>query len=420
MVEEDKAALRRRLSRLGGRRSVRVEISEESPRITAPKSGDLPLQERKTPQGTAAVIEKAYSFETKHGHTPIGDLIRLKPHLNATLTGIEYVEGLDTENLVFLDTETTGLAGGAGTLAFLVGAGYVSQDQFILRQYFLRSPGEEAAMLSALEEDLGDRPVFVTYNGKTFDIPLLETRALVGLRKRWRLSKHPHIDLLHLTRRMWRKLLPDCRLNTVENELLGVKRTGEDIPGAEIPAIYLDYLKTGDMEDIQRVCYHNEIDILSLISLLIQLAGRFTQEDLSLLKDGEVLALARWYERAGNSDPADAALRHAIESEIAEVRLEALKRLSFRLKREGQSTDAVSCWEQWSDLAPEDPEPRLELAKYYEWKIKDYHKAQHWAKEAMVCLTHWPSGRQRAVLWERIEHRQKRLVLKKNKRDSQD
>ncbi|MBN1264879.1 MAG: ribonuclease H-like domain-containing protein [Anaerolineales bacterium] len=412
MGEQDRMALRRRLARLGGRRTVRKDgLSEPSDQILPP--GDkIPLPERLSPFGPAAVFEKIFPFHTRHGHTPIGDLLRLGPYLNETLTGIGGSEGLDAANLVFLDTETTGLAGGAGTLAFLIGVGYVRQDFFLLRQYFLRSPGEEAAMLSVLEEDLGSQPVFVTYNGRTFDIPLLETRALVGLRKRWRLSAHPHIDLLHLTRRMWRKVLPDCRLSTVERSLLGVERTGQDIPGAEIPAIYLDYLQRGDTTGIQRVCYHNEIDILSLISLLIQLAERFSQEDLSRLPDGEVLALARWYERAGEEDSAEAALRRALGSAQDGIRREALQRFSLRMKREGRYEEAVEHWQEWRDLAPENPTPCLELAKYFEWHKRDYPMARYWAQEALVCLTHWPAGRKRAALWGQIEHRQKRLAVK--------
>lgn len=421
MGDTDRSTIRRRLARLGGRRKPRVEIVagdrlEEAglpPAVCAPSPVQLEqAAERPTDSGPAVVLEKVYSLDAQHGRTRMGEILQIIPHLNSTVTGLELKEGFPVERLVFLDTETTGLAGGAGTLAFLVGAGFVRGDQFLLRQYFMRSPGEEAAMLSALVEDLSVDPVFITYNGKTFDIPLLETRALVGLRRRWKLSGFPHIDLLHLTRRMWRQTLPDCRLGTVEAHLLGVERTDEDIPGSEIPEIYKHYLETGDTTRIEQVLYHNEVDILSLLTLLVQLVSRFVQDDLSNLEEVEALALGRWYERAGEAAPAGEAFQRALQSGRSDVRAEALKRLSLHMKREKDYEQALLYWQQWSELDPADPIPRVEMAKYYEWRKRDLEQARYWAGEAMVSLTHWPPGPRRARVWEEIEHRQKRLAEK--------
>lgn len=414
MSDDERANLRRRLARLGGTRPARpaVHIPQagmvESPRAFSVES------ERQTAFGPAVVLEKVYPLETSHGHTRLAELLRLQPQRNTALTGLPADSAPEPSQLVFLDTETTGLAGGAGTLAFLIGAGFMRGDQFILRQYFLRSPREEPAMLSALQEDVGGDPVFVTYNGKTFDIPLLETRALVGLRQRWKLSASAHIDLLHLTRRMWRQTLPDCRLGTVEDHMLGVRRSGADIPGSEIPAIYLDYLQNGDMSGILRVCYHNEIDILSLAALLVQLDLRFRRE-LSQLSAGEVLALARWHDRLGEPAAASEALHTVLDDAEETIRIEARQRLAALLKRDGRFEDAVKHWQAWAQLAPEDPVPCIELAKYYEWQARDYVQAGRWTQQALVSLTHWPEGTRREAWWREVEHRQRRLSGKSGK-----
>jgi len=412
MSDEERENLRRRLARLGGTRPARVVSRPQQAGTVQGKSQAFSAEsERQTAAGPAVVLEKIYPLDTSHGHTRLAELLRLQPQRNSSLTGLPADTVPELSQLVFLDTETTGLAGGAGTLTFLIGAGFMRDGVFILRQYFLRSPREEAAMLSALQEDLGEDPVFVTYNGKTFDIPLLETRALVGLRQRWKLSACAHIDLLHLARRMWRQTLPDCRLGTVEDHMLGVRRSGADIPGADIPAIYLDYLQTGDMDGILRVCYHNEIDILSLATLLVQLDSRFNR-DLAQLSAGEALALARWHERLGEQEAALEALSSALDSEEKNIRIEAMERMAALLKRDGRSKEAVPYWEQWAALAPDDPVPCIELAKYYEWQARDYGQAGHWTQEAMVCLTHWPADRRRAAWWSEVEHRQQRLSVR--------
>ncbi len=416
MGEVDQASLRRRLARLGSKQPGRAArgISPLPPVSLDPEIGDsanLDIQEQPDTI-LAPVVEKRYPLNTRHGHTLLGDILAVDHRMGDIITGFQHKESISPERMIFLDTETTGLAGGAGTLAFLVGVGFVQGEDFILRQYFLRSPGEEASMLKSIEENLQDQPVFVTYNGKTFDLPLLETRALVGLRRRWRLTGFPHIDLLHLTRRMWRQMLPDCRLGTVESHLLGVKRTGEDIPGYEIPAIYQRYLQTGRTGEIKRVLYHNEIDILSLLALLVQFSGRFSRDDFSGLEEPEVLALARWYEDAGENEKAEQAYQQALIGSSAVVRVEALRHYSTWLKRAGLFEQARECWREWSELDAEDPRPCVELAKYYEWRQHDFRLAQQWAQAALICLSHWPPGFRRVQAWSEIEHRLKRLAAK--------
>jgi uncharacterized protein YprB with RNaseH-like and TPR domain len=317
------------------------------------------------------------------------------------------------EDLLFLDTETTGLAGGAGTLAFLVGVGTFTAKGFRLRQYFLRDPADEAAMLHALLEDLDLASGLVTFNGQAFDLPLLESRYVIGLRQRRGLLAAPHLDLLHPSRRLWSRALPDCTMGTIEQQILHLHRSDDDVPGAMIPALYIEYLRTGATEGIQRVIYHNTMDVLSLVGVATQVLGRHCQPDPAQLNASEALAVGRWHQRAGRVDPAAHALRSAVASSEGDLRLEALRRLTEYLKRGGRAAEALPAWAEWHDRAPADPTPCIELAKYFEWRSRDVDLALHWSEEALASLIHWPADWRRDEVAARLTHRLARLRAKR-------
>ena len=172
----------------------------------------------------------------------------------------------DVRRMLFLDTETTGL-GGPGTYVFLVGMGYVEDDAFVVEQHFIRSPDEEAAMLQVIAETLPQWPVMTTFNGVSFDLPLLRARMKahdiqVDLRNIL------HCDLIYGARRLWQRQLPNCRLQTLEKYILDLKRQG-DVPSGEVPGLYLDYLESGEIASIEAVFHHNVLDIISLAGLMI-------------------------------------------------------------------------------------------------------------------------------------------------------
>ena len=172
----------------------------------------------------------------------------------------------DVRRMLFLDTETTGL-GGPGTYVFLVGMGYLEDDAFVVEQHFIRSPDEEAAMLQAIAEILPQWPVMTTFNGVSFDLPLLRARMKahdiqVDLRKIL------HCDLIYGARRLWQRQLPNCRLQTLERYILDVKRQG-DVPSGEVPGLYFDYLESGEIASLEAVFHHNLLDIISLAGLMI-------------------------------------------------------------------------------------------------------------------------------------------------------
>lgn len=175
-----------------------------------------------------------------------------------------------TEKVVFLDLETTGLSGGSGTYAFLCALGSVSGADFIVEQFFLQGPSKERAWLEAIESAIPTNATIVTYNGASFDMPMLAARAVMRrFDPAW--ASLPHIDLLRLARRFYRSRLASCSLGSIERHVLGLYRTDDDIPGHMIPAIYMHYLHTHDASPLDGVFYHNAIDIISLAALYVKI-----------------------------------------------------------------------------------------------------------------------------------------------------
>jgi hypothetical protein len=399
--------LRRRFQHVGRR----PRSAPARPQATAPAAGLPPGEEINTPGGVAYRLENLYPLRHEHGRWPLHAVLSYDPALAADVAQQSGLSSIAPEQLVYIDTETTGLAGGAGTLVFLIGIGRFVEDGFRLRQYFLRDPAEEAAMLTALQEDLEAAGGFVTFNGQRFDMPLLEMRYVAGLRRRWRLTSLPQLDLLFPARRLWRHRLPDCSLGTLEAELLGVRRNEQDISGAEIPGIYLDYLRTGRTEGIRRIVYHNAQDVLSLVGLAAHILDRHAA-DTAGLAEGEALALARWHDRLGRPDEAERYYLAALETADPWTRREALSGYTMLLKSAGRRADALSGWGEWGTLAPEDPTPAIELAKYYEWHARDFEQARRWAERAQDSLATWPVDWRRHAVEASLQHRLDRLRRK--------
>jgi len=416
VTKEESAELRRRLKRLGGRKSVSSKgKSPQTHPVQRLPEGDV----IETSFGSTYRLEARYPTDHHHGKFQLSQTLSFPSKLAAELVRKPKLSTTSVDQLLFLDTETTGLAGGAGTLVFLVGVGYFEGNEFFLRQYFLRDPAEEMGMLTLLQDDLDKAAGFVTYNGQAFDLPLLENRYVVALKKRMSLSSSPNLDLLHLVRRLWQRSLPDCKLSTVESHMLGVERSEADVPGAWIPGMYLDYLRTGDASEMSRVIYHNLIDVLSLVSLTGQVLTRFEESDPVSLSGEEALAVARWHQDSGRGSPAELAFKRAISSSKIELKVEALRRYSAHLKREGRRVDAVEQWKLWHELAPEDDRPCIELAKYHEWESNNLESAMQWTQSALQCLTHWPDNWRRERAWAEVENRLKRLDRKQRKQDLQ-
>ena len=415
-MKKDEVELRRRLKRL---RRAQTRSIQRSASSTYPIKG-LPNGEViDTDFGQAYRIVSQYDLDHRHGNYPLSSALSFPASLAADVARKPELRDVQLDRLLFLDTETTGLVGGAGTLIFLVGVGHFEGGKFYLNQYFLRDPGEEMGMLDLLQGDIEKSAGFVTYNGQAFDLPILENRYIIALRRQVPLLSSPNLDLLHLARRLWSRSLPDCTLSTVESHVLGVKRSEEDVPGSWIPGMYLDYLRTGDASEMSRIIYHNLIDILSLVSLTGEILKRFEREDVVSLSGSEALAVARWHQDSGRGTSAAEAFQRAISSSELDLRLDALRWYTTHLKREGRRTEAVKWWVMWHGIAPSDHRPCIELAKYYEWEMRDPAEAYEWSQSALQCLTHWPADWRRDKAWKEVENRIKRLTKKLAQKDSE-
>src|ERR1022692_791097 len=213
----------------------------------------------RTAHGEHFETEKLWERHRRHGSVDVSDLAELPADLLDSLSG-GAIPSSEPARWAFLDTETTGLAGGTGTCAFLVGVGSIEAAGFRLRQFFMRDYGEEPSMLARLAEHLAQFDVLVTYNGKAFDQPLLETRYRMA-RAPHPFDRMQHLDLLFGARRLWRLRLESCRLVELENQILGVERQG-DLPGEMIPYCYFGYLRTLRAFELVPIFHHNALDIL--------------------------------------------------------------------------------------------------------------------------------------------------------------
>jgi hypothetical protein len=299
----------------------------------------------------------------------------------------------DPGKLVYLDTETTGLAGGTGTCAFLIGIGALEGSQFVIRQFFLRDYPEEKPALAALAETLEGYEGVVTFNGKTFDIPLLETRySLARLKSPFR--RLLHLDVLHPARRMWKLRLASCELTNLEKHVLGIAREG-DVPGSEIPQIYFDYLRGGNAQALQPVFFHNALDIMTLAALTVELARALSDESSLAASSLDLFSLSRILDRARVTDRSSAACRQALAQGLPEsVEARALWQLAIQHKRRREHEEAAKLWNQLA--CREEPlalRALEELAIYYEHRRRDAVTALVFTTAALDRLREDSAGR---------------------------
>ena len=359
-------------------------------------------------RGQYFLANQTLPFGRPYGKFRIGDVA------HADLTPLElFLQGANIpapSSVVYLDTETTGLAGGTGTCAFLIGVGAADGSGFRVRQFFLRDFTEEKAALAALAEALEPYQLLVTYNGKTFDLPLLETRYTLA-RMRSPFARMVHLDLLHPARRLWKLRLESCQLKNLERELLGIARNG-DVPGSEIPQIYFDYLRTGSAKGLQPVFFHNALDIVTLAGLTVEVGQAIaTAGDGANCDSRDLFSLSRVLERAGASDLARSTCLQALARGLPEsVEPQALWQLAARHKRDRRYDEAVEIWVKITGLGSRfTVEAYEELAVHYEHRARDANKALEFAEAAFQHLQQ-NSGSQSWL--ERFLHRRERLLRK--------
>jgi uncharacterized protein YprB with RNaseH-like and TPR domain len=290
------------------------------------------------------------------------------------------------QNIVFLDTETSGLNGGTGTYAFLIGLGYRTETEFELVQLFMRDPSEEAALLAALDEWLSRFNVVVTFNGKSFDIPLLNTRYQInGLSSPF--VSYQHVDVLQVARKLWRDRLASRALGDLEKEIVQFDRTAEDVPGWLIPQLYFDYLHTGDSRPLSGVFYHNSIDILSLATLFGAVASLIGDPLHKEKVYGlDLAAIARLYEEMGWFEQAAGLYERSLEQGDLpeEFFLKTIERYAHLHKRQNKWESALALWQMGAEHGM--VAACVELSKFYEHRERNYSEALNWARKALENL----------------------------------
>jgi len=376
--QEQLADLRRRVAKID--RKFAKAKPAPSPQYQPPATSDqppeaYPWQEVTTEHGRHFEAEKLFERHRRHGSIGILDLEDLPHDLLHPISNGE-IPSATADKWCFLDTETTGLAGGSGTYAFLIGVGRIAKDGFRIRQFFMREFGEEASLLSALNQHLKEFEVMVTYNGRTFDQPLLETRFRM-VRQRHPFSALPHLDLLHGARRLWKLRFESCRLVDLENQILGIERQG-DLPGELIPYFYFDYLRTHEILRLVPIFHHNAIDILTLACLTAIVPLAFHPPAQAQFSHGaEMVGLARWWRQADQPENALALFRQAVDRGLPDdLMFRTLWDMALLEKKLGREhaalplfTELAAVRNAWRGAA------LAELAKYYEHRERNYAMA---------------------------------------------
>ncbi len=278
--------------------------------------------------------------------------------------------GLDGDDTGWwaIDTETTGLSTGAGTVVFLVGVAALTGHGVWLRQWLATGFAAERALLAALHAWQSDARGLISFNGKCFDYPLLQTRYRMNLPD-LPFSGHAHADLLHPTRRLFRGQWPDCRLQTAEKYWLGFARE-DDLPGSEAPAAWLDFVHAGQSDALCRVMQHNADDLLSLLAL----HRKMTAEWHRPMVEANILSQARWMRQRGLRTEARERLRGLDETE-------AVWQFAEWSRQDECWPDAAENWASLLD-SPRHADAALALAKYHEHRTRDVRMALHYAERA--------------------------------------
>lgn len=308
------------------------------------------------------VVERSLPLASRHGATPLGDI------LDAPLDLLHGCPARPHE-LLFLDTETTGLAGGTGTLPFLLGLARIEHDTLRLRQFFLTGFAGERALLHEALPWYREAAHLVSFNGKRFDLPLLTARYRLA-RLADPFGSHGHLDLLYPTRTAFASRWPDCRLQTAEQRLLDFHRT-DDLPGHLVPQVWFDFVRAGHVTQVPGILAHNRWDLVSLVALAARLAALFA---CPRHPDADVLAIARLLRRRGEDDTAHA---HLLGRQT-ELTINGQLELAALYRRRGDWLRAVAIWER---LAAAGCGEALErLAKYHEHISRDFAQALYHAR----------------------------------------
>lgn len=361
--------------------------------------------EHSSPSGSTFVVKTVYDMDYLHGE------IRLCSHVNpemicrwAKLPGLS---SIDQKKIIYLDTETSGLAGGTGTFVFMIGLGFYTDNGFELVQLFMRDPAQEQALLQSLSCFLDSYNIIVTFNGKAFDIPILNTRHVL---KRFvtPFTEKSQIDLLHLARRLWRNRLQSRAMIDLEREILKIPRTEGEVPGWLVPILYYDYLISGDARPLSGVFYHNAMDIVSLAALFAYISDLLENPLRSPDPNGlDLIAIGKLYEELGYLSGAVTLYEKSLDIGLPqEYFIQTLMRYALLQRKNGNWPEAIKLWEKAANYGNYDA--CIELAKYYEHRAKEYQQALYWVEKAQLLFSQLGIDKESYVV--DLACRRKRLV----------
>ncbi len=360
-----------------------------------------------THEGEVFYVNRKIPQDFRLGEMTLYEILNVPTYPAHLLIRDERFKDLELRRALFIDTETTGLSGGTGTFAFLIGLGFFDRDYFLIKQFFMRDFSEEKASLHIVKDIIESFEFLITFNGRHYDIPLLETRFILS-RIGSRIREIPNFDLLYPSRRIWKGAYENCRLITLESNLLGVERE-DDIPSEWIPSLYFEYLKTRDGRKISRVFYHNQMDILGMVALLGRIHLIYHDPKAARPRKGiEHFSLGKLFWDHGNREKAIPCFEEALKRCDDELAWEVMKWLSLAFKKTGKTEKAKFLWEEmisWPNL--KDTYPYVELAKYYEHRVKDFEKALEYVDQALRMINPHQEREIQLLLQrrERLEHK---------------
>ena len=395
------ATLRARMDRIREQKGAGLRNRRQRRFAAAPRG---PAHER---------TDHDYPLDAPYGRKPLAAL-RTTPAARIARLHAEDGPGVDPARALYLDTETSGLAGGTGTFAFLIGVGYAHGDAFRVTQFRMRSPAGERALLEDLAGLVGPRPELVTYNGAAFDLPLLETRYTIH-RLPNPFAGAPHLDLLPPARRLFRPRHERAGLMHLERELLGILRD-DDIPGSQIPGVFFASLRDGDHPAMESVIEHNRYDIRSLAALTLAAADRL-ESGWDSDSGEDLVGVARHLSRRGEQEDATGLLERALAAGLAgTARDRCLLQLGFARRRKGDLEGAAAHFS--AVRAADTPEwlQALEmLAKFSEHAAKDYGAALLRVEDALDRVDRLPDeppdgASRRREDWKRREARLRKKI----------
>jgi uncharacterized protein YprB with RNaseH-like and TPR domain len=390
----------------------------ENPRSPKPDLFKAPPEGyvRQTDQGPVWMIESFFDEGYMHGRVELSSQVCHSPI--ELLDPYCHQGGFRFDKVAVIDTETTGLAGGTGTYPFIIGIGFWMDNRFVVRQYILRDFFEEPAQLSALASDLKGTTSILTYNGKTFDMPLLRTRYRIN-RMEIPFTEHLHFDFMHPCRRLYKRHFDSLNLTNLEEKVLGFDRE-DDVPAHIIPRIYFDYLQNRDENHLLPILNHNRNDIVGLYILAqetlrrAELALAHTyDDDLLLLSLGQILY--RSGECVRSRDMLACIKPQFASREIVDESLKLHSKTSCKLK---DWDDALKIWNQMLRLGRFGCYPHIEFAKHNEHRLRDYRRALDYTNFALRLIEFEREFMSAAVYQNTLKalaKRQRRLLEKLEK-----